>query len=184
MTNDKTKEPTALRSNVDVLTAIRNRRSIRHYKPDAVDEATLTTILQAGLCAPTAMNRRPFHFVVVQDKQTLATLAAGKKHAWMLADAPAGIIICGDNAVEERPDSLYADCFAATQNMLLAIHGLHLGGVWLGVTANSEWYEVIKEVLQLPESIIPTAVISLGHPREQKPLPATWEPEKIHYETW
>lgn len=184
MNNDKTKEPTAVRSKVDVLTAIRNRRSIRHYKPDAVDEVTLTTILQAGLCAPTAMNRRPFHFIVVQDKQTLATLAAGKKHAWMLANAPVGIVICGDNAVEERLDSLYADCFAATQNMLLAIHGLHLGGVWLGVTANSGWYELIKKVLQLPENIIPTAVISLGHPREQKPLPPTWEPEKIHYETW
>ncbi|HBN96856.1 MAG TPA: nitroreductase family protein [Firmicutes bacterium] len=184
MTTDKTKEPTASTSNVDVLMAIRHRRSIRRYTPEPIDNATLTTILQAGLCAPTAMNRRPFHFVVIKDKDTLATLSAGKKYAWMLSHAQAAIVICGDNTVEDRPEHLYADCFAATQNMLLAIHGLHLGGVWLGVSQGSEWSALLQETLRLPANIIPTAVISLGHPSEEKPIPSTWEPEKIHYEAW
>jgi len=137
MTHNQTKEPVGITSEVDVLTAIRYRRSIRRYTQDTVDEETLKAILQAGLCAPTAMNRRPFHFVLVQAKETLNKLAAGKKHAWMLAQAQAGIVVCGDGTVEQRPEHLYADCFAATQNMLLAIHGLHLGGVWLGVTQAS-----------------------------------------------
>ncbi|NMB19343.1 MAG: nitroreductase family protein [Firmicutes bacterium] len=171
-------------SNIDVITAIRDRRSIRRYTAESVDEATLHCILQAGLAAPTAMNRRPFHFVVLRERDTLAQLAAGKKYAWMLSDAPCAIAILGDKAIENRPEHLYADCFAATQNMLLAIHALKLGGVWIGVSVDSEWYELLQEVLKLPENIIPTAVISLGHPAEARPVPDTWEPEKIHYETW
>jgi nitroreductase len=130
------------------------------------------------------MNRRPFHFIVLRDRHTLTKLAAGKKYAWMLSDAPCAIIILGDTEVEDRPEHLYADCFAATQNMLLAIHGLQLGGVWLGVSVGSEWYELLQEVLELPENIIPTAVIALGHPAEDRPVPDTWDLEKIHYETW
>lgn len=184
MTHDNIKEPKTLASKIDVLTAIGHRRSIRRYTSEPINDAAVNTILQAGLSAPTAMNRRPFHFVVVKDKNALARLAAGKKYAWMLSKAPMAIAICGDNTVEDRPEHLYADCFAATQNMLLAIHGLGLGGVWLGVSQGSEWYELLQEMLNLPEQIIPTAVISLGHPNEEKPLPTIWEPEKIHYETW
>ena len=184
MIYDKTKEPTAITCNVDVLTAIRHRRSIRRYTSEPIENAALITILQAGLSAPTAMNRRPFHFIVIKDRDALTQLAAGKKYAWMLSEAPMAIAICGDNNVEDRPEHLYADCFAATQNMLLAIHGLGLGGVWLGVSRGSEWYELLQKVLKLPENVIPTAVISFGHPTEEKPLPAIWDPEKIHYETW
>lgn len=179
MTMNKTK-----RSDVDVLTAIRDRRSIRRYTSEPIDDDTLHAILKSGLCAPTAMNRRPFHFVVIKNPEMLAQLAAGKKYARMLAHARAGIVICGDNTVEDRPEHLFADCYAATQNMLLAIHGLHLGGVWLGVTVESEWYHLLQEKLKLPANIVPTAVIALGHPAEERPLPETWESEKIHYETW
>lgn len=171
-------------SKIDVLTAIRERRSIRRYTSQAVDEESLQCILRAGLAAPTAMNRRPYHFLVITDRQILKRLAAGNRHAWMLPDAPLAIAILGDNTVEGRSEHFYADCFAATQNMLLAIHGLSLGGVWLGVSVNSEWYGLIQEVLELPENIIPTAVIALGHPGEERPVPETWEPERIHYETW
>jgi len=184
MTQNSIQTPPLCPSKIDVLTAIRERRSIRRYSPEPIEEDMLNCVLQAGLAAPTAMNRRPFHFAVLRDRQTLSKLAAGKKYAWMLSEAPCAIAILGDKQVESRLEHLYADCFAATQNMLLAIHGLDLGGVWLGVSVDSEWYELITKILELPEQIIPTAVISLGHPRESRPVPDTWEPEKIHYETW
>jgi nitroreductase len=177
-------EPNFATSSVDVLSAIRERRSIRRYTGEPVTEEQLNTILHAGLCAPTARNRRPFHFIVIQDRQLLEKLAQGKIHARMLAGAACGIAICGDKTVEERMEHLYADCFAATQNILLAVHGLGLGGVWLGVTKDSDWYQLIKECLELPAHIEPAAVVSIGHPAEQRPTPHTWEPGKIHYDKW
>ncbi|NLM41716.1 MAG: nitroreductase family protein [Firmicutes bacterium] len=185
MTDQRThQEPRLATSNVDVLSAIRKRRSIRRYSGEPVSKEQLDTILHAGLCAPTARNLRPFHFIVIQDRDRLEKLAQGKVHARMLAGAACGIAICGDKTVEERMEHLYADCFAATQNILLAVHGLELGGVWLGVTKDSEWYRLIRETLELPEHIEPAAVVSIGHPAEQRPTPHTWEESKIHYETW
>jgi nitroreductase len=177
-------EPEFKPTSTDVLTAIRERRSIRKYTEEAISEEELNTILHAGLCAPTARNRRPFHFIVIKDRERLTTLAQGKIHARMLSSAACGLVICGDTALEERPEHFYADCFAATQNMLLAIHGLGLGGVWLGVTKDSEWYQLIRETLELPEQIEPAAVIAVGHPAEERPRPQTWEEDRIHYEKW
>lgn len=171
-------------SEIDVLTAIRERRSIRKYTAEPISELHLNTILEAGLSAPTARNKRPFHFLVVQDPESLTEIAQGKIHARMVAHAPCAIVVLGDSQVEDRLEYLYADCFAATQNILLAIHGLNLGGVWCGVGKDSPWYDLLKEKLQLPEHIEPTAVVALGHPAEEKPRPEIWEPEKIHFETW
>lgn len=176
--------PAFAATNMDVLTAIRERRSIRRYTGEPVSEEQLNTILHAGLCAPTARNRRPFHFIVIREEERLTELAKGKLHARMLSSAACGIVVCGDKTVEDRMEHFYADCFAATQNILLAIHGLGLGGVWLGVTRNSEFDQVIKKTLELPASIEPTAVIALGHPAEERPSPQTWEESKIHYEKW
>jgi|SRR5690554_1917686 len=177
-------EPAWLSTNMDVLTAIRERRSIRRFTGDPVSDQQLNTILHAGLCAPTARNLRPFHFVLIQDGDLLHKLAQGKVHARMLSSAAAGIAICGDKTVEDRMEHLYADCYAATQNILLAIHGLGLGGVWLGVTRDSDWYKLIREALELPDHVEPTAVIALGHPAEKRPTPHTWEESKIHYDKW
>ncbi|NMB01052.1 MAG: nitroreductase family protein [Firmicutes bacterium] len=171
-------------STIDVLTAIRERRSIRRFTSEPVSELHVNTILEAGLSAPTAKNKRPFHFLVVKDQERLTKIAKGKTHAWMVDKAPCALVILGDKGVEDRPEYLYADCFAATQNILLAIHGLNLGGVWCGVGAGSSWYHLLKEELELPEHIEPMAVVALGHPAEEKDRPQIWEQEKIHWEKW
>ena len=166
----KQAEPAFATTTVDVLTAIRERRSIRRYTAEPVSPEQINTILQAGLCAPTARNLRPFHFVVIRDREKLEKLAKGKIHARMLAGAACGLAICGDKQVEERMEHLYADCFAATQNILLAIHGLGLGGVWLGVTKDSEWYKLLRETLELPDHIEPTGC-GPGASRRRTPHP-------------
>lgn len=171
-------------SDLDVLTAIRERRSIRRYTTEPVSELQINTILEAGLSAPTAKNKRPVHFLVVQDQDRLTKIAKGKPHAWMVDKAPCALIVLGDTEVEDRPEFLYADCFAATQNILLAIHGLNLGGVWCGVGADSPWYQLLKEVLELPEHIQPMAVVAVGHPAEERTRPQIWERDKIHWEKW
>lgn len=168
----------------ELLDAIERRRSIRRYTGEPVDEEMLKAVLYAGFCAPTAVNRRPYHFVLVENRPQLARLAEASTYARMLAQAACGIVVCGDRNLEDRSKFLYEDCAAAIQNMLLAIHGLGLGGVWCGVTPESGFAECLTAELGLPPGVEPVAVIALGRPDEEREPPPMWEPEKLHRGGW
>lgn len=180
---EKQKEP-IVESRIDVLTAIKTRQSIRKFTSKPVDDDMITTILCCGMYAPTAQNKRPCHFIVVRNRQLLTALATQNIHASMLADAAGAIIICGDKNVEGTKEFLYADCTAATQNILLGIHGLGLGGVWCGVASNSDWRKMMITTLELPPKMELFAVIAYGWPDEEKELCHRFESRKIHYDKW
>lgn len=182
--SNKESEPVTLSCEMDVLTAIRTRRSIRKFTGEPVSEDLLDTILSAGLNAPTAKNKRPFHFVVIRNHEVLTELAGDNSNTGMLGSAPCAIAICGDRNIEGMKEFLYADCAAAAQNMLLAIHGLGLGGVWCGVAANSDWRKLLIERLTLPLKMEPVSVIAFGWPDESKELCSRREPGKIHFDSW
>ena len=180
----KGQEPIAVTCNVDVLNAIKARQSIRKFTSEPISEEMLNTILRAGMYAPTAKNKRPFHFVIIRDRSLLVELAKHNPNAAMLEFSPCAIVICGDKNIEGMKEFMYAGCAAATQNMLLAIHGLGLGGVWCGIAANSDWQKLMIDKLALPLKLEPTAAIAFGWPDEEKKLYSRWEPEKIHYNQW
>lgn len=169
---------------MDVVTAIKTRQSIRQFTSLTIDEDVLNTILYAGLCAPTAKDKRPCHFIIIKNKEILSELSHRNQNAGMLAAAACAIVVCGDRNIEGMKELLYADCAAAAQNILLCIHGLNLGGVWCGVIANSDWQKLIIKRLDLPLKTDPIAVIAIGHPAMKKSLCERWEPEKIHYDIW
>lgn len=177
-------EPIAVTCNVDVLTAIKTRQSIRAFTSEPVSDEVLTTILRSGLYAPTAKNKRPYHFVVVTNRSLLVELSQHNSNASMLESSPYAVVICGDKNIEGRKEFLIADCAAATQNMLLAIHGLGLGGVWCGVASNTGWQKLLIDQLALPLKVEPIAVIAFGWPDERRQLNARWEPQKVHYNQW
>jgi nitroreductase len=102
----------------------------------------------------------------------------------MLPHAAAAIVVCGDEQLANTPAYWPVDCAAATENILLAAHGLGLGGVWLGVYPREERMEAVAKVFELPLHIHPFAVISLGYPAELKTLPDRFKQERIHYEKW
>lgn len=180
---EKQKEP-IVESRIDVLTAIKTRRSIRKFTSKPVEEDMVTAILCCGMYAPTAHNKRPCHFIVIKSRQQLVELAKQSVHASMLADAAGAIIVCGDKNVEGMKEFLYADCAAAAQNILLGIHGLGLGGVWCGVASNSDWRKMMITTLELPPKMEPVAVIAYGWPNEEKELCHRLESRKIHYDKW
>lgn len=169
---------------IDVLTAIKTRQSIRKFTSEPVAEDMIHTILSAGLCAPSAKDKRPYHFLVVKDRQILSELAGYHSNASMLESAACAILVCGDKNAEGMKEFLYADCAAAAQNMLLCIHGLGLGGVWCGVAAHSDWQQLMADRFELPPRLEPVAVIAFGWPNETKELRGRWDPEKIHYDRW
>lgn len=170
----------------DRLDFIFARRSIRIYSPGQINEATVTRLLQAAMAAPSAMARDPWRFVVIRDEQRLkqlANLLAGGK---MLASAPLGIVVCGDQdaALERHWSFLLQDCSAAIENLLLAAHAMGLGACWVGVHPGEEPVRQVRQLLALPGWVIPIAVVALGHPGEAPGARTRFNPDYVHFEKW
>ena len=166
------------------LQFILGRRSIRVYAPGEVSETAVTQLLQAAMAAPSALC--PWRFVVVRKKETLSTIAAALPNGGMLATASLGIVVCGDlDAAHDRQLSyLLQDCSAAIENLLLCAHALGLGACWLGVHPQEDRVRKLKEILQLPASVIPIAGIAIGHPGEEKEPRTRFNREYVHWEKW
>jgi nitroreductase len=163
------------------LSLIFSRRSIRKYSDLRVSDADARSLLEAGMAAPSANNRRPWQFVLIRDKRTLQRLAAAHPYGKMLAEAALAIAVCGDPAVS---DWWVVDCAAATENILLAAAGLGLGGVWLGCHGRTEREEEVRRELNIPASMGVLSLIALGHPAERKEPRTQYDPAKIHADRW
>lgn len=171
-------------SGVDVLEAITARASIRRYTPQPVGEDQLHTLLNAGFCAPSADNVRPWQFIAVRERAQLRRLAQAGPYTYMLDEAPLALAVCGDTRYQPEETLLLEDCAAATQNILLAVHGLGLGAVWCGITPHSPMMDNCRRLLALPAWLRPIALLSIGHPAEQRARPPRYEADKVHYEQW
>ena len=91
------------------------RRSIRKYTSEPVTDVQVETLLRAAMAAPSASDRKPWHFVVVRDAATRAALAEAHPHAKMLTQSPVCIVPCGDTSI--APDFWVQDLCAATENI-------------------------------------------------------------------
>ena len=169
---------------MDLLEGIFSRRSIRRYRNREIDEADLRKILKAGMQAPSAVNKHPWHFLVVRDHQILHRITHVHPHARMLDEAACGIVVLGDTHLEHGPGYWAVDCGAATQNILLAAHGLGYGAVWLGIHPREERRNAFREMFDLPEHIQPFAMVSIGPPGESKPVEDRYKAERVHYDGW
>ena len=140
------------------------------------------TLLEAAMAAPSAGNQRPWHFVVVNDREKLDALAEKLRYGKMLCDAPLCIAVCGDTALS----SAYwvQDCSAATENLLLAVEGLGLGAVWLGIYPGAERVSDVTQALGIPEGMVPLNLISIGHPGERKAARTQYDEARVHHGRW
>ena len=161
-----------------------NRRSIRSYRADAVTEEQLEQILRAAMAAPSAGNQQPWEFIVVTDRDLLIKITEVHPYAKMLLEAPAAIVVCGNRRREKHVDYWIQDCSAAVQNMLLEATHQGLGSVWLGVYPRQDRVDGVKKLFSLPESIIPFAVVALGHAKEPPTPVDRFNPAYIHRNGW
>lgn len=166
----------------DLIHTIFSRRSIRSYTPEPVSKGHIRTLLEAAMAAPSASNLKPWHFVVVVDRQTLNRLAQLHPFGKMLFEAPLCIAVCGDPSISER--YWVQDCSAATENLLLAAVALGLGAVWLGAYPKDERVTAIRVVLDIPDAIVPLNLISIGHPAEAKEPRTQYDEARVHRERW
>ena len=166
------------------MNAIFKRRSVREYLDKEVEDDKINDILRAGMCAPSAGNQQPWHFIVVRDKAKLEELSALSPYSKMLAGASAGIVICGDKTKEKHENYWMLDCSAATENMLIEISYLELGGVWLGVYPREDRIKFLTDYFKLPENVIPFAMLAVGYPKSEVALADRYKEERVHYDTW
>ncbi len=166
----------------ELIGTILSRRSIRKYTGEPVGEGDVKTLLEAAMAAPSASNRKPWHFVVVADRGTLDQLAESHRYGKMLHDASLCIAVCGDEGVSER--FWVQDCSAATENILLAATSLGLGAVWLGLYPSKDRVEDVKGILGIPNGVTPLNLISIGHPAEQKEPRTQYDESRVHRGRW
>ena len=161
---------------------IKNRRSIRKYRPGAqITREQLDRLLEAAMHAPSACNSRPWEFIAITNRGILDKIAEIHPHAKMCATATAAIIVV---AIPQTgtPEGYFAqDCGAATQNILLEARALGLGTCWCGVYPRSDKMKLIAELLDIAEPKIPFNVIAVGVPDESPAVRGFFDENKVRY---
>lgn len=162
---------------------ILTRRSVRRYSDREISDLEISGILHAAMSAPSGVNRQPWEFIVITDRQKLDALAEALPYAKMTADAPVAIVACGNSErfLDGIDNTLWEqDLSAASENILLAAHALGLGGVWTCVYPHKERIEPVSTILSLPANLIPFSLIPIGEPAGNHAPMDKWHPERIH----
>lgn len=149
-----------------VIEAIKKRRSIRRFKGEPVSEEILNQVLESGCWAPSGQNNQPWKFAVIKDRGLKESLAALTRSRSIIQGAPVCIAIFLDHSKSyDRTKDVQA-IGASIQNMLLTIHAVGLGGVWLGEILKNK--EKVGELLGAGKDLELMAVVAFGH-SAQKP---------------
>ena len=152
-----------------VMTAIRERRSVRKYTEQPVEKEKLDLVLEAARLSPSASNRQDWKFIVIQDKEMIAKMVGACNNQGFVGQAPVILVACATNpggimSCGQPRDSV--DLSIATAYMILAAHDLGLGTCWLGSFNEAK----VKELLKIPAEIRVVAITPLGH-AATKPRP-------------
>ena len=171
----------------DTLKTIFSRKSVRSYKSEPVPKEKLELLIRAGMAAPTAVDKRPWEFIVVTDRTVLKQLADALPFAKMADKAAAAIIVGGDVRRQwGGMDSDYwiMDCSTATENILIAAESMGLGAVWTAVYPEDSRIRTVRQTLGIPSHIVPLNLIPLGVPTGREKPKDKYDPKKIHWDKW
>ena len=164
---------------MDVMEAIKGRRSIRQFTDDPIEKDKLDRLLEAARWAPSGGNLQKWRFVVVTEpsqKQLVRQFAPG-----IFAMPTAFIVICAEvetDANEWKQRLYLADCSIAAQNIMLAAYEMGIGTC----VALSYAKTAIREILELPEDFEPMLVVTLGYPAEDPEPPPRFELSEMAFE--
>jgi nitroreductase len=154
---------------MELLEAIKGRRSVRAFKQQDVPEETVEKLIDAARHAPSAGNIQPWEFVIVRKLEVKRKLTRAALNQAFVEEAPVVIVVCANEkrssmGYGSRGKTLYCiqDTAAATQNILLTTYSLGLGACWIGAFNEDE----AKRALNAPEGIRPVAIIPVGYPDE------------------
>lgn len=167
---------------MNTLDAIRSRRSIRRYDPDAaVPREHVTQMLEAAMMAPSACNTRPWEFVVVESREVKEKIMKAMPYTQMLRTATLAVVVCGRPDLQENicPGFWPEDCGAAVQNILLAAEELGYGTCWCGCYPVEQRVEEMQKLLDV--SSVPFAVVAVGRAAETPDARGFLDETRIKY---
>lgn len=170
------------------LDVLKRRRSIRKYLPDQIKDDELSAIMEAATYAPSGHNCQPWHFTVIQNKETIefmnekikqqmisssqewAVKLGNSKQYHVFHHAPTVVIISGDKTAHsplplagtEFSYTPLVDCAASIQNVMLAAESLGIGSCWIGVVNFFFPLPDVKE-LGIPANYQPYFAVTLGY---------------------
>lgn len=160
---------------MDVLEAIRTRRSVRKYRPESIPEEKLETILEAARLAPSAGNRQPWRFVVVQSIDRKRALSKVANNQTFLNNAAAIIVAAGDPEASARWHD--KDLMIALEHMVLVATSMGYGTCWIGAFDE----DAVKRLLTIPEKMKVVALLPIGIPDETPPAKSRKQLSEIFF---
>ncbi len=182
---NKAQETVTVDNSEVILENIMTRTSIRAYEKDKpIEQEKVEKMLRAGMAAPTAVNKQPWHFVVLNNRSVIDSLAAVNPNKEKMEKSPLIIVVCGDmtKAMEGEARQFWIqDTSAATENILLAAHAMGLGAVWTALYPNQERVKEAARVLDLPDQIIPLCAVVIGYPAENPNPKDKWQESNVSY---
>ena len=150
---------------MEVITAIKTRRSIRHYTPQPVADDVIAQIIEAGIWAPSGLNNQPWRFVIIKSKDAKEELAQCTSYSRIVQESQVCICVFYHIPSGYNRDKDILGIGACIQNMLLAAHDRGLGAVWLGEILNKK--QKVNALCALSSDYELMAVIALGYPNEK-----------------
>ena len=165
---------------MDVFEAIYARRSVRKYKKGApVAKESIQKLLDAAMHAPSAVNSRPWEFVVTDKREILQRLTEAHPASRMLLTASWAIAVCGRPDLQPKHNFWQQDCAAAAENILLAAADMGLGTCWCGCYPVADRAEGVKKVIGTEG--VPVAIVAVGVPDEAPAARGFYDPSRVKF---
>jgi len=154
---------------MEVFDAVRTVLAVRRYQEKAVPATIVRRIVEAGRLTGSSLNRQPWHFIVVENSQTLRRLGALAQSGPYIAQAPLAVVVAID-----KTRFAVSDASRAIQSMILTAWSEGIGSNWVGFQGLTE----IKPLLGIPDTLDVLAIIPFGYPaqpvgqgkKQRKPL--------------
>ncbi len=179
------------------INTILQRKSVRSYTGEVIPDSLMQTMLRAAVAAPSGMDVRPWHIVVMTDKSQYEKLFEGNFNMEKFLQSGAVVIFCADTTItrppRENPDAPAVtqpnhiwrdDMGACTENFLLAAQALGLGAVWTACYPFHDRMDPVANYLNLPANIVPYSIVPVGYPAGNEQPKDKWDESKIHYNRW
>ncbi|MFZ2410083.1 MAG: nitroreductase family protein [Candidatus Methanoperedens sp.] len=147
---------------METLEAIKTRRSVREFTNENISDEIIGEILEAGRWAPSGLNNQAWRFIIVQKSETKEAISNLTHYGAIVRNAQVLIVVFLDRDKMYDYTKDVQSIGACIQNMLLVVHSLGLGGVWLGEILKNK--EKVNKVLEAPDSYELMAVVALGYP--------------------
>ena len=150
---------------MNVIDAIKKRKSVREYSERPIEEEKLRAVLEAGRLAPSASNRQESRFIIVRDEATRKKLAAAANGQTFVGEAPALIVACAestDRVMMCGQPSYPIDVAIALDHITLAAVELGLGTCWIGAFKEDQ----VKHILNIPQSVRVVELMPIGYPKD------------------